>query len=69
MRKSAENLSNPTASTSKITLQVGIDWADKEHAYSVVFPSGKIMTGSFKQNKTAIDEWIAELSKLAPDCK
>ena len=69
MRKSDQNQPTPTdhvaASTSKNTIQVGIDWADKEHAYSALLPSGKIKTGSFKQNRTDIDEWIAELSSIA----
>ena len=72
MRKSANNLSSTTdcisAPAPKNSIQVGIDWADKEHAYSALLPSGKIKTGSFKQNKNGIDEWVAELAKLAPDC-
>ena len=73
MRKSAENSQpNPTvpiaAPIPKNTIQIGIDWADKEHAYSALLPSGKIKTGSFKQNKTGIEEWVTEVSKLAPGC-
>ena len=73
MRKSAQSsqpdpADSSAASTPKNTIQVGIDWADKEHAFSALLPSGKIKTGSFKQSKTGIEEWIAELSKLAPDC-
>jgi hypothetical protein len=73
LQKSAQNTQpepadSSAASTSKNTIQVGIDWADKEHAYSSLLPSGKIKTGSFKQSKTGIEEWIAELFKLAPDC-
>jgi transposase len=72
MRSSATNQLNATdsisAATPKNTIQVGIDWADKEHAYTALLPSGKIKTGSFKQNKSGIDDWIAELSKLVPDC-
>lgn len=73
MPKSAKNPlpdpvdSNPTSSP-KCTIQVGIDWADKEHAFSAMLPSGMIKAGSFKQNKIGIEEWIAELSKLSPDC-
>ncbi len=72
MRSSATNQPNATdsipAADPKNTIQVGIDWADKEHAYSALLPSGKIKTGSFKQNKSGIDDWIAELSKLVPYC-
>ena len=72
MRKSIQNQPNPTVHVDAPipikTIQVGIDWADKEHAYSALLPSGNIKNGSFKQNKTGVEEWIAELSALAPDC-
>jgi transposase len=61
----ADGISAPAP---KNTIQVGIDWADKEHAYSALLPSGKIKTGSFKQNRTGIDDWLTELSELVPDC-
>lgn len=54
--------------TTNPAILVGIDWADKEHAYCALLPNGKLKTGSFKQSKTGVDEWIAELEKLAPNC-
>jgi hypothetical protein len=30
------------------SILVGIDWADKEHAYCVRTPDGKLHSGSFK---------------------
>ena len=75
MRKSAKNsLLSPsapmpeTAPVPEKTVLVGIDWADKEHAFSTLLPSGKLKAGSFKQTKTGIDDWIQEIAKLAPGC-
>lgn len=58
----------PGNGTTNQAILVGIDWADKEHAYCALLPNGKLKTGSFKQSKTGVDEWIAELEKLAPNC-
>ena len=37
---------------------VGIDWADKEHAFAIRTPDGKLHLGSFKHSPAAIREWI-----------
>lgn len=69
-KQSALEISQPTDSShSEVVILVGIDWADKEHAFSALLPSGKAKTGNFKQSKDGIDEWIKELSHLAPNCK
>lgn len=46
---------------------IGIDWADSEHAFAALMPNGARKAGSFKQKKTAIDEWIKELRTAAPE--
>lgn len=46
---------------------IGIDWADSEHAFAALMPNGSRKAGSFKQKKTAIDEWIKELRTAAPE--
>ncbi len=69
-RKPAPEISQPAApNTTELTILVGIDWADKEHAFSALLPCGKIKSGTFKQSKVGIDAWLAELKKLAPNCK
>ena len=72
MRKSVKNsILNPSAPTPEMapfpekTVLVGIDWADKEHAFSALLPDGKHKAGSFKKTKTGIDDWIQEIAKLA----
>ena len=75
MRKSAKNsILSPSAPMPEMaplpekTVLVGIDWADKEHAFSALLPGGKLKAGSFNQTKTGIDDWIQEIAKLAPSC-
>lgn len=58
----------PVPTSISETVIVGIDWADKEHAFSARHPNGKIKAGSFKQNKAGIDEWINEIGKFALGC-
>ena len=58
----------PVPTSISETVIVGIDWADKEHAFSDRHPNEKIKAGSFKQNKAGIDEWINEIGMFAPGC-
>jgi transposase len=47
-------------------IQVGIDWADKEHAFCLRTPDGKLHQGSFKQKQQAIAEWISAWGSKYP---
>jgi transposase len=47
-------------------LQVGIDWADAEHAYAMRDPNGKLHRGSFKQTPEAIADLLGNWEKLFP---
>lgn len=50
----------------EISVWVGVDWADKAHAYALRrVGSEKIATGRFVQRATAIDEWVSSLRKLS----
>jgi transposase len=40
------------------SILVGIDWADKEHAFAAKTPDGKLHQGTFKHNAKAIKEWL-----------
>jgi hypothetical protein len=57
--------SNQISQQTSNPILVGIDWADAEHAYYAILPDGSQKSASFKQNRKAIDAWIAELRKLA----
>lgn len=45
---------------------VGIDWADKKHAFCVLTEDGELLEGQFDQQPQAIDEWLAMLRKEFP---
>lgn len=48
------------------TVWVGIDWADKKHAYAMrVTGSDKLKTGTFIQKASSITDWVELLRKLA----
>jgi hypothetical protein len=40
------------------TILIGIDWADKEHAFAIRTPDGKLHNGSFKHSPVSIRQWI-----------
>jgi len=46
---------------------VGIDWADKEHAFAIRTPDGKLHLGSFKHSPAAIREWIEAWNNRYPN--
>lgn len=50
----------------EITCWVGVDWADRKHAFAVrKVGSEKMKVGSFLQKVGAIDEWVNSLRKLS----
>jgi transposase len=70
MKKASVNFEALQAPTTPIpSILVGIDWADKEHAYCLKTPSGKIQQGDFKHSPKAIGEWIQSLLNTYPGLK
>ena len=51
------------------SILIGIAWAENEHEFCAAMPDGTIIRGAFKQKRSAIDQWIAELSAIAPNAK
>ena len=49
------------------TVLIGIDWADKVHAWHSVDPSGNVAHGELEQTPTAIGQWIASIKQRCPD--
>lgn len=45
---------------------VGIDWADKLHAFEAVDPNGKRQHGTFEQSQNAVAEWVESFAKRFP---
>lgn len=56
------------AGSSPVVL-IGIDWADKEHFYSAVEPSGKSRSGSFKQTQADIAQWVNDWKQKFPNVR
>lgn len=48
------------------TAFIGIDWADKKHAFHVFTSDGECSEGHFDQQPQAIDQWIAQLRQQFP---
>ena len=49
------------------TVLVGIDWADKVHAWHCVDPTGNVSHGELEQSPRAIAQWIATIRQRCPD--
>lgn len=72
--KSNKNSIDPTADStvsldSAVTgafVSIGIDWADREHAFAATLPDGTIEQGSFKHSPAAIKQWIDSFQKRFP---
>jgi transposase len=50
----------------KLLIPVGIDWADVDHAFHLVDPSGSTICGSFKQDPRAVEELVDAWRKRFP---
>ena len=48
---------------------VGIDWADKVHAFEAVDPNGKRQSGTFNQSQADIAQWIDSWHKRFPNAR
>ena len=51
------------------TVLIGIDWADKVHAWHCVDPNGNVSHGELEQSPTAIALWIASIQHRCPDAR
>ena len=63
------NASQTVPNTPPASILIGIDWAENEHEFCAAMPDGTIVRGAFKQKRATIDQWIAELSAIAPNAK
>ena len=55
-----------TVNDSEFAAHIGIDWADKEHAWSMQTADGQRQRGRLKQTPEAIQAWAAELAQRFP---
>ncbi len=48
------------------TAAIGIDWADREHAFHLIDAQGNELAGDFEQTPQAIDDWVVMLRNKYP---
>ena len=53
-------------SLTSTAISIGIDWADREHAFAATLPDGTIEQGTFKHSPSAIKQWIDRFRKRFP---
>lgn len=56
---------NQPCQTSSV-VYVGVDWADKEHAFHAISEQGVSCRGAFNQCPEAIEEWMTQLRQQFP---
>jgi hypothetical protein len=54
------------AEQSEFAAHIGIDWADRKHAWTMRTADGKTHRGELDQTPEAIDVWAAELEQRFP---
>lgn len=68
MKKSSVALESfQSTSLAPASVLIGIDWADKEHAFACRTPDGKLYRGSFNQSPSAIREWVEFWTQKYPN--
>ena len=50
-----------------LSILIGVDWADNEHAYAIRTPDGKLSIGSFKHKPDAIRQWVEQWVRQYPN--
>jgi len=51
------------------TALIGIDWADKVHAWHCVDPAGNVSHGELEQSPKEISLWVASIKQQCPDAR
>jgi transposase len=47
-------------------IAIGIDWADRAHAFHLIDANGNVLAGDFEQTPQAIDDWVTMLRNKYP---
>jgi transposase len=51
------------------TVLIGVDWADKAHAWHMVDANGNVSHGELRQSPTDIARWIESIKQQCPDSR
>lgn len=66
MRKQTPTTAPQSSRPAENQVAIGIDWADREHAFHLIDPQGNELAGDFEQTPQAIDDWVAMLRSEYP---
>ena len=65
MRKQTRTAASQDFQADRVS--IGIDWADREHAFHLIDPQGNELAGDFEQTPEAIGDWVAMLRNKYPE--
>jgi transposase len=66
MRKQTPTTASQSSRRAENLVAIGIDWADREHAFHLIDAQGNELAGDFEQTPEAIDDWVAMLRNKYP---
>ena len=66
MRKQTPTAAPLSTRPAENVVAIGIDWADREHAFHLIDAQGNELAGDFEQTPQGIDDWVAMLRNKYP---
>ncbi len=66
MRKQTPTAASQDSGPAADPVAIGIDWADREHAFHLIDVQGNALAGDFEQTPEAIEDWVAMLRNKYP---
>ncbi len=66
MRKQTPTAALLSSRPAENLVAIGIDWADREHAFHLIDAQGNELAGDFERTPQAIDDWVAMLRNKYP---
>ena len=66
MRKQTPTAASQDSKPAADPVVIGIDWADREHAFHLIDVQGNALAGDFEQTPEAIEDWVAMLRNKYP---
>jgi transposase len=66
MRKQTPTTAHQGSQPSENLVAIGIDWADREHAFHLIDAQGNELAGDFEQTPDAIADWVTMLRDTYP---
>jgi transposase len=67
MKKQTQTTTTSDAQAPENTVAVGIDWADRQHAFHLIDSRGSELSGDIEQSPEAVGDWVAMLRQRFPE--